>query len=83
MEEISLTPEQKLFARGTRVFGCSFLQSLTMGAMLWHPDDLIEMMVFMGEHQDATPEQLYEVCLKIASKRPDPPDPYFEDALGD
>jgi hypothetical protein len=39
---------------------------------MWHPDDLQEMLNYMIDHLDATPEQLYEVCMQIASKREQP-----------
>ena len=70
----SLTQAQKDFIHGAKLFGCSFLQTLTMLAMLWHPDDLVEMLEYMVDHLDATPAQLYDMCLKISSKRPDPGD---------
>jgi len=78
--EASLTPEQKLFVSGAKVFGCDALQMIVMGLKLWN---LMEMIEYMGEYQDATPAQLYEVCTKIASKRPDPPDPGKGDDYGE
>ena len=70
----SLTQAQKDFVQGSKLFGCSFLQTLTMLAMLWHPADLGEVMMYMADNLDATPAQLYDVCVQISSKRPDPPD---------
>ena len=70
--ELSLTQAQKDFIHGLKLFGCSELQMLVMGMEMWHPDDLAEMLDYMVDHLDSTPEQLYEVCLQIASKRGDP-----------
>ena len=39
---------------------------------LWHPDDLQEMLNYMVDHLDATPEQLYNVCFQITSGREQP-----------
>ena len=64
-----LTQAQKDFVRGLKLFGCSELQTIIMGLEMWHPDDLDEMLDYMVNHLDSTPAQLYEVCLKIASKR--------------
>ena len=49
------------------------MEALVMFAHMWHPDDLTEMLDYMVDHLDSTPEQLYNVCLQIASKRGDPP----------
>jgi hypothetical protein len=73
--ELSLTQAQKNFVHGLKLFGCSKLQTIIMGLEMWHPDDLEEMLDYMVDHLDATPEQLYEKCLQIAAKREDPP-PY-------
>ena len=70
--DISLTQAQKDFVRGLKLFGCSELQTIIMGLEMWHPDDLDEMLNYMVEHLDATPAQLYETCLKISARRPDP-----------
>ena len=76
--EMSLTQEQKNFIHGLKLFGCSKMQALVLFAYMWHPDDLTEMLNYMVNHLESTPEQLYEVCMQIASKRGDPP-PYPED----
>ena len=70
--EMSLTQAQKDLVHGCKLFGCSKLQTIIMGMHLWHPDDLNEMLLYMVDHLNSTPEQLYEVCLKISSKRPQP-----------
>lgn len=59
---------------GAKLFGCSWIQPLTMLAMLWHADDLVEMLRYMVDNLNSTPAQLYEMCSKIYSKRksPDP-----------
>ena len=72
--ERSLTPEQKDFIQGLRLFGCSDMEMLVMALEMWHPDDLQEMISYMVEHPDSTPAELYETCLKISSRRPDPED---------
>ena len=69
MEE-SLTQAQKDFVHGAKLFGCSFLQTLTMLAMLWHPADLGEALRYMVDNLDSTPAQLYEMCSRISSRRP-------------
>ncbi len=73
----SLTEAQKAFVQGSKLFGCSFLQTLTMAAHLWHPADLAEMLEYMVDNLDATPAQLYEKCLQISSRRPDPEEQDF------
>ena len=70
--EKSLTPEQKHLIQGLRLFGCSNIEMLVMVLEMWHPDDLDEMLNYMVEHPDATPAELYETCLKISARRPDP-----------
>lgn len=70
----SLTQAQKDFVHGAKLFGCSFLQTLTMAAHLWHPASLADMLEYMVDNLDATPAQLYEKCLQISSRRPDPSD---------
>ena len=70
--EDSLTQVQKEFVHLLKGLGCSQLQTLIMGLELWHPDDLAEMLEFMADNPDSTPTQLYEMCSKISSRRPDP-----------
>lgn len=68
----SLTQAQKDFVRGAKLFGCGRMQTLTMLAMLWHRDDLVEMLTYMVNNLDSTPAQLYEMCSRISSRRPGP-----------
>lgn len=70
--EKSLTQAQKDFVHGLKLFGCSELQTIIMGLEMWHPDDLQEMLNYMVDHLDATPEQLYNVCFQITSGREQP-----------
>ena len=70
--EMSLTQAQKDLVHGLKLFGCSLLETMIIAMELWHPDDLQEMLNYMVDHLDATPEQLYEMCLKISSKRKQP-----------
>jgi hypothetical protein len=70
--EMSLTQAQKDFIHGLKLFGCSRTQALVMTAHMWHPDDLQEMLNYMVDHLDSTPAQLYDVCLKISSRRKQP-----------
>ena len=72
--EMELTQAQKDFIHGLKLFGCSKMQSLVMTAAMWHPDDLQEMLHYMVDHLESTPAQLYEMCLKISSKRKQPED---------
>ena len=65
-----LTQAQKDFVHGAKLFGCSWMQTLTMLAMLWHRDDLVEMLTYMVNNLDSTPAKLYEMCSRISSKRP-------------
>ena len=67
-----LTQAQKDLVRGLKLFGCSWIQTLTMLAMLWHRDDLVEMLRYMVDNLDSTPAQLYEMCSRISSRRPGP-----------
>ena len=66
---MSLTQAQKDFVHGLKLFGCSELQTIIMGLEMWHPDDLQEMLDYMVDHLDSTPAKLYEMCLKISSRR--------------
>lgn len=68
----SLTEAQKAFVQMSKLFGCSFLQTLTMAAHLWHPASLADMLEYMLDNPSATPAQLYETCMQIPSRRPDP-----------
>lgn len=68
----SLTQAQKDLVHGLKLFGCSRWQTLTMLAILEHPDDLVEMLMYMVNNLDSTPAQLYKMCLQISSKRSDP-----------
>lgn len=70
--EMSLTQAQKDFIHGLKLFGCGRTQALVMTAHMWHPDDLQEMLNYMVDHLDATPEQLYNVCFQITSGREQP-----------
>lgn len=77
--EMELTQAQKDLVHGLKLFGCGLLQTIVMGAKLWHPDDLQEMLDYMVDHLDSTPEELYEICLKITSTREDPDELEIED----
>lgn len=77
--ETSLTQAQKDFIHGLKLFGCSKTQALVMTAHMWHPDDLREILNYMVDHLDSTPEQLYEVCLQLSSKRKQPKEPETEE----
>lgn len=68
--EQTLTPKQKHFIRGLRLFGCSKLETLAMVVKMWHPDDLQEMLNYMVEHPDSTPAELLKACSKISARRP-------------
>ena len=72
--EISLTPEQKHFIQGLRLFGCSNIEMLVMVLEMWHPDDLDEMLNYMVEHPDSTPAELSKACSRISARRPHPED---------
>ena len=76
---MSLTQAQKDFIHGLKLFGCSELQTIIMGLEMWHPDDLQEMLDYMVNHLDATPEQLYKVCKEISSKREPLEEPEMEE----
>ena len=67
--EQTLTPEQKHFIQGLRLFGCSELEMLVMVLKMWHPNDLQKMLNYMVKHPDSTPAGLFEACSKISSKR--------------
>ena len=70
--EKSLTQAQKDLVHGLKLFGCSLLETMVIAMEMWHPDDLQEMLAYMVDHLDSTPEELYEICLKITSTREDP-----------
>ena len=76
--EMSLTQAQKDLVHGLKLFGCSLAETMFIAMEMWHPDDLQEMLGYMVDHLDATPTQLYEVCMKISSKRKDPEEPEME-----
>ena len=42
---------------------------------MWHPDDLQKTLGYMVDHPEATPTQLYEVCMEISAKRKDSEEP--------
>ena len=67
--DIQLTEAQKMFVHLLKNFGCSKLQTTVMCLNLELPEDMLEMAEYMEQHMDATPTQLYEVCLKISSRR--------------
>ena len=70
--EMELTQAQKDLVHGLKLFGCSLLETMIIAMEMWHPDDLQQMLDYMVNHLEATPEQLYEVCMDIASKREQP-----------
>ena len=70
--EKSLTPEQKGFIHGLKLFGCNDMEILVMAVKMWHPDDLDEMINYMVEHPDSTPAELSEECSRISARRPHP-----------
>ena len=70
--EMSLTQAQKDLVHGLKLFGCSLVETMFITMEMWHPDDLQEMLEYMVDHLDSTPAQLYELCLKISSKRKQP-----------
>ena len=76
---MQLTQTQKDLVQGLKLFGCSFIQILLTAAQLWHPDDVIEMLLYMVEHKDATPEELYKASSKISARRGDPPEFDFDE----
>lgn len=66
---MQLTQAQKDLVLGMKLHGCSIEQVLLTGVQLWHPDDIVEMILYMADNMEATPMQLYEVSLKISSAR--------------
>lgn len=64
-----LTQAQKDLVHGMKLFGCSTEQILLTGVQLWHPDDVVEMILYMADNNDATPMELYEMSSKISSAR--------------
>ena len=71
---MQLTQAQKDLVHCLKAFGCSIEQVLATAAQLWHPDDTIEMLLYMVDHTTATPEELYKVSSRISAKRGDPPE---------
>ena len=71
---MELSQAQKDLVQGLVLFGCSKIQVLAMMARLWHPDDIIEMLLYMVNNRTATPEELYKVSSRISAKRGDPPE---------
>jgi hypothetical protein len=43
-------------------------------AQLWHPDDMMEMLMYIYDHREAKQEELYKVSSRISAKRGDPPE---------
>lgn len=64
-----LTQAQKDLVLGMKLHGCSIEQVLLTGVQLWHPDDIVEMILYMADNMEATPMQLYEMSSKISSAR--------------
>ena len=71
---MELSQAQKDLVQGLVLFGCSKIQVLAMMARLWHPDDIIEMLLYMVNNAIATPEELWKVSSRISARRGDPPE---------
>ena len=71
---MELSQAQKDLIHGLKLFGCEEMMSLVILARLWHPDDIIEMLLYMVNNRTATPEELYNVSSRISAKRGDPPE---------
>ena len=72
--KISIAEMQETLIRCLAILGCEEICVLTIMAQLWHPDDIIEMLLYMVDHTTATPEELYKVSSRISAKRGDPPE---------
>ena len=71
---MELSQAHKDLIHGLVLFGCSEIQVLAMMARLWHPDDIIEMLLYMVNNAIATPEELWKVSSRISARRGDPPE---------
>ena len=64
---------QGLLMRGLAMFGVSFPKAQEILMLCWEEVQTREMLKFMVEHQDASPETLYETALIISkSTRTEP-----------
>ena len=66
----SLTQVQAAFVHLLKQRGCSLLQTLAITSRLEDPLKLADMLEYMADNPDSTPEQLYERCLTISSAEP-------------
>lgn len=64
-----LTQAQKDLILGMKLHGCGTEQMLLTGIQLWHPDDIVEMILYMANNMEATPAELYKMSSKISSER--------------
>ena len=72
--DVQLSRAQKDLIHGLKLFGCEEMMSLVILTQLWHPDDIEKMLDYMMSDRTLTPDELYERCLEISSKRGDPPE---------
>ena len=68
----SLTQVQKDFVILLKQHGCSLLETLAIASRMGNPLNLADMLEYMLDNPNSTPAQLYETCLRISSRRPNP-----------
>ena len=72
--KISVAEMQETLIRCLAILGCEEICVLTIMAQLWHPDDMMEMLMYIYDHREAKQEELYKVSSRISAKRGDPPE---------
>ena len=64
----SLTQVQREFVHLLKGLGCSLLETLVISARLADPSDLADMLDWMADNPDSTPEELLRISSQIYSK---------------
>ena len=67
-----MTEGQELLIELLHLYGCSLPEMQRILMLCWDDRENLEMLKYMVEHQDASPETLYETALIISkSTRPE------------
>ena len=66
-----MTNHEKLLLKGLKIWGVSFPGALAIMGRLGTEEAVDEMLLYMRDHEDSSPAELYETALKISSKIPE------------
>lgn len=70
--EDSLTQVQAEFVHLLKHHGCSLLETLVIASRMGNPLNLADMLEYMLDNPNSTPEELLRMSSQIYSKGPDP-----------